>query len=208
MKRILLLLLSLMLLYPVLPACGEAAPEEVFISVADAEGLKRMAQNPTASYLLEKDIDGAKEYLLYLKKYFENRLYIEITRHNTADESYIEEPMISLAYDLNLPLLATNNVCYATPEDFEAHDALICISQIKTIYDSERETSSPEYYFKTQKEINELFSDLPEALENSIHIAERCSYMLTKQKPLLPIFKTASGKSQDDELEDILKVRK
>ena len=51
--------------------------------------------------------------------------------------------------------------------------------------------------------MNELFSDLPEALENSIHIAERCSYMLTKQKPLLPIFKTASGKSQDDELEDM-----
>ena len=57
MKRILLLLLSLMLLYPVPPACGEAAPDEVFISVADAEGLKRMAQDPTASYLLEKDID-------------------------------------------------------------------------------------------------------------------------------------------------------
>lgn len=155
------------------------------------------------NFLLENDIDGAKEYLLYLKKYFDNRLYVEISRHNLTNESVIEEDTISLAYDLNLPILATNNVCYATPEDFEAHDALICISQLKTIYDNEREISSPEYYFKTSKEMNELFSDLPEALENSVHIAERCSYMLTKQKPLLPIFKTESGKSQDDELEDM-----
>ena len=184
-------------LYPEIPLeLFEKYSQDIILATGGAWG-------SLGAFLLEKDIDGAKEYLLYLKKYFENRLYIEITRHNTADESYIEEPMISLAYDLNLPLLATNNVCYATPEDFEAHDALICISQIKTIYDSERETSSPEYYFKTQKEMNELFSDLPEALENSIHIAERCSYMLTKQKPLLPIFKTASGKSQDDELEDM-----
>ncbi len=155
------------------------------------------------SFLLENDTDGAKDYLLYLNKYFDNRLYIEISRHNSVDESYIEENMISLAYDLNLPLLATNNVCYAIPEDFEAHDALICISQMKTVYDSERKTSSPEYYFKSQKEMNELFKDLPEALENSVYIAERCSYMLTKQKPLLPIFKTRSGKSQDDELKDM-----
>ena len=184
-------------LYPEIPLESfEKYSQDIILATGGACG-------SLGNFLLENDIDSAKEYILYLKKYFENRLYIEISRHNITNESIIEENMISLAYDLNLPLLATNNVCYATPEDFEAHDALICISQLKTIYDNEREISSPEYYFKTSEEMNELFSDLPEALENSVHIAERCSYMLTKQKPLLPIFKTESGKSQDDELEDM-----
>ena len=184
-------------LYPEIPLESfEKYSQDIILATGGACG-------SLGNFLLENDIDSAKEYILYLKKYFENRLYIEISRHNVTNESIIEENMISLAYDLNLPLLATNNVCYATPEDFEAHDALICISQLKTIYDNEREISSPEYYFKTSEEMNELFSDLPEALENSVHIAERCSYMLTKQKPLLPIFKTESGKSQDDELEDM-----
>lgn len=184
-------------LYPEIPLESfEKYSQDIILATGGACG-------SLGNFLLENDIDSAKEYILYLKKYFENRLYIEISRHNITNESIIEENMISLAYDLNLPLLATNNVCYATPEDFEAHDALICISQLKTIYDNEREISSSEYYFKTSEEMNELFSDLPEALENSVHIAERCSYMLTKQKPLLPIFKTESGKSQDDELKDM-----
>ncbi len=184
-------------LYPEIPLeLFEKYSQDIILATGGAWG-------SLGTFLQENNVDEAKEYLIYLKKYFENRLYVEISRHNAIEESSIEEDMISLAYDLNLPLLATNNVCYLTPDDFEAHDVLICISQTKTIYDSERQTSSPEYYFKTQKEMNDLFNDLPEALENSVHIAERCSYMLTKQKPLLPIFKTESGKSQDDELEDI-----
>ncbi|MBO7642031.1 MAG: DNA polymerase III subunit alpha [Alphaproteobacteria bacterium] len=174
----------------------EKYSQDIILATGGAEG-------SLGAFILENNIDEAKEYLQYLNKYFENRLYVEVSRHNKEVESLIEEKMISLAYDFNLPLLATNNVCYATPEDFEAHDVLICISQIKTIYDSERQTSFPDYYFKTQQEMNELFHDLPEALENSVHIAERCSFMLTKQKPLLPVFKTESGKSQDDELEDM-----
>lgn len=184
-------------LYPEIPLnLFEKYSQDIILATGGAEG-------SLGAFILENNIDEAKEYLQYLNKYFENRLYVEVSRHNKEVESLIEEKMISLAYDFNLPLLATNNVCYATPEDFEAHDVLICISQIKTIYDSERQTSFPDYYFKTQQEMNELFHDLPEALENSVHIAERCSFMLTKQKPLLPVFKTESGKSQDDELEDM-----
>ena len=154
-------------------------------------------------FLFDEDIAGAKDYLNYLKKYFDGRLYIELTRHGLEAEEKIEQQAISLAYDFNLPLLATNNVCYCHEDDFEAHDALLCISQIKTVFDTGRKTSQPEYYFKTQEQMNELFSDIPEALQNSVYIAERCAFMLTKQKPLMPVFKPASGKSQDDELIDM-----
>ncbi len=184
-------------LYPEIPLnLFEKYSDDIILATGGAWG-------SLGNYILDNDIEGAKEYLTYLNKYFDKRLYIEICRHHTEEEASIEEKLVSLAYDFNLPLLATNNVCFSTPDDFEAHDALICISQGKTVYDSDRLTSLPDYYFKTQEEMNELFKDLPEALENTVHIAERCSFMLKKQKPHLPLFKTESGKSQDDELEDM-----
>lgn len=154
-------------------------------------------------FLAGNDVDAAREYLTFLNKHFEGNLYVELSRHNNEIENLIEEKAISLAYDMNIPLLATNNVCFPYREDFGAHDALICISQIRTIYDEDRKKSSPEFYFKTQNEMCELFSDIPEAVENTVILAERCSFMLTKQKPLMPVFKPESGKSQDDELQDM-----
>lgn len=154
-------------------------------------------------FLHENNIDEARNYLTFLKQHFDGRLYIELSRHNSTIENEIENNAISLAYDMNLPLLATNNVCFAKADDFKAHDALICISQMCTVYDENRKTSSPEFYFKSQGEMYDLFSDIPEAIENTVILAERCSFMLTKQKPLMPVFKPESGKSQDDELHDM-----
>lgn len=150
--------------------------------------------------LYEKDTDGAKEYLSFLQKHFDNRIYIELSRHNKEAERKIEADAISLAEDFNIPLVATNNVCFSHPDDFNAHDALICISQGKTIYDTERETSCPEFYFKSQEEMCNLFYDIPEALSNSVNIAKRCHFMLTKQKPHMPLFKPESGNTQEKEL--------
>ena len=90
----------------------------------------------------------------------------ELSRHNNLEEQKMEEPLLSMAYDMDLPIIATNNVCYASADDFEAHDALLCIQQGKTVYDTERITSSPEYYFKSPEEMIALFEDLPEAIQN------------------------------------------
>ncbi|MDR2107730.1 MAG: DNA polymerase III subunit alpha [Holosporaceae bacterium] len=155
------------------------------------------------AFLAEDDAAGAKEYLEFLKKHFEDRLYVELSRHNNASENKIEEDAVFLAYDLRLPLLATNNVCYSKPDDFNAHDALICITQGRTVYDAERETSSPEFYFKTSGEMTTLFKDLPEAVENTLNLARRCSFMLEKRKPVLPVFKSENGRNQDEELRRI-----
>lgn len=154
-------------------------------------------------FLHENNISEARNYLTFLNQHFNGRLYIELSRHNNASENETENNAISLAYDMNLPLLATNNVCFAKPDDFKAHDALICISQMCTVFEENRKTSSPEFYFKSQDEMCDLFSDIPEATENTVILAERCSFMLTKQKPLMPIFKPESGKPQDDELRDM-----
>ncbi|MDR3187397.1 MAG: DNA polymerase III subunit alpha [Holosporaceae bacterium] len=153
--------------------------------------------------LLENAYDEAKEYLQFLAKAFDGRLYVELSRHNNELENRIEEKAISLAYDLNLPLVATNNVCYMTSDDFAAHDALICIAQGRTLYDADRITSSPEFYFKSTEEMTDLFSDIPEAIANTIHIAQRCSFMLRKQKPELPQFKLEGGEGQDEGLRNL-----
>jgi DNA polymerase-3 subunit alpha len=153
--------------------------------------------------LLEGNMIGAREYLEFLNKHFDGRVYVELSRHHNAQENRIENDTISLAYDLNLPLVATNNICYSYPADFEAHDVLICINQGRTIYDTERETSSPEFYFKTSEEMISLFEDIPEAVQNTTYIARRCCFMLEVQKPLLPVFKLSNDKTQDEELRDL-----
>ena len=155
--------------------------------------------------LLNDDIGGAKDYLEFLQKKFDNRLYIELSRHNNFNEQKIENHAIDLAYDYNIPLVATNNVCFPSKDDFEAHDALICIAQIKTIFDIERKTSSPEFYFKSPQEMNELFEDLPEAIENTLAIAQRCAFCLHKIKPFMPQFKTPNGKTQEETLREMAK---
>lgn len=158
------------------------------------------------AFLLNDDVSGAKEYLEFLQKTFGDRLYIELSRHDNFNEQQIENRMVDLAYDYNIPLLATNNVCFPEKNDFEAHDALICIAQLRTIYDPDRQASNPQFYFKTPQEMTELFSDLPEAIENTLVVAERCSYCLKKIKPFMPQFKSPDGKSQEEALRDMAKA--
>ncbi|MDR3151649.1 MAG: DNA polymerase III subunit alpha [Holosporaceae bacterium] len=154
------------------------------------------------AFLLEDDLDGALEYLLFLQRCFSDRLYVELSRHNNPLEERIEESAIKLAYDQNIPLLATNNVSFPTADYFNAHDVLICIAQGKTIYDGDRSTSSPEFYFKSPEEMSELFADLPEALENTVVLAQRCSFCLSKKKTAMPQFKILDGKNQDETLRE------
>lgn len=155
------------------------------------------------AFLLNDDVDSAKEYLEFLKKHFGDRLYIELSRHSNFNEQKIENRMVDLAYDYDIPLLATNNVCFPIKDDFEAHDALICIDQMKTVYDPERRASCPEFYFKSPREMSDLFSDLPEAIENTMVVAERCSFCLKKIKPFMPQFKTENGETQEQALRNM-----
>lgn len=149
------------------------------------------------AFLSSNDIDGAKEYLEFLQKHFGDRVYIELSRHNSLREQKIETQAIDLAYDYNIPIVATNNIFFPNKDDYEAHDALICIAQSTTVYETERRVSNPEFYFKTPQEMRELFSDLPEAIENTMVIAQRCAFCLQKIKPFMPQFQTPDGKSQE-----------
>ena len=144
---------------------------------------------------LDRRMDEAGVVLRKLGEIFDGRLYVEIQRHLSpgipfaAIESEVESKMISLAYGDGFPLVATNDVHFQSKEKFESHDALLCIADGAYVDQTDgRRTLTPEHYFKSQDEMAELFGDLPEAIENTVEIARRCSYCAEKRSPILPRF--------------------
>ena len=108
-------------------------------------------------------------------------------------ERLAEPALIDLAYARGIPLVATNEPFFATREDYEAHDALLCIAEGRLIADGDRRQLTPEHRFKTRAEMAALFADLPEALAATVEIAERCAFRPRTLAPILPRFSGLSG---------------
>ena len=161
------------------------------------------AQGPFGQLILNNQMDAMLHLFEQFKTAFQDRLYIEVQRHNQERDAKTERSFIELAYAHNLPLVATNDVYFPQKKMFAAHDALLCIAEGTYVDQQEnRRHSAPEYYFKTQEEMARLFADIPEALENTIEIAKRCAYRAQKRAPILPKF-------ADDEVEELrLQARK
>src|SRR5581483_11776576 len=102
-------------------------------------------------------------------------------------------------YDKGIPLVATNEPFFAKNEDYEAHDALICIAEGRLVAETDRRQLTVEHRFKTRREMATLFADLPEALASSVEIAERCSFRPRTHKPILPRFSVGDGSAEADE---------
>ena len=144
---------------------------------------------PVGGAILNVQNALAREYATRLGQIFENRFYLEIQRHGLDAEIKTEPEFLAIARELNIPIVATNDVCFATSSDYEAADALGCVLNQTKVIDPERPRKSSEQYFKTTAEMCELFSDLPEAIENTVLIARRCAFMVNvNEKPLLPRF--------------------
>ena len=123
-----------------------------------------------------------------LQSMFGDRLYVELQRHGMSAERIAEPSLIDLAYARGIPLVATNEPFFATREDYEAHDALLCIAEGKLVSDAERRQLTPEHRFKSRAEMTALFADLPEALAATVEIAERCVFRPRVLAPILPRF--------------------
>lgn len=150
--------------------------------------------------LYEDQHEAAIKELTRLKSSFGDRLYLELMRHGLAEEEKIEPHLLTLADTFNIPLVATNDVYFATKAMHEAHDALLCISAGTYVTEINRRRLTPHHYFKSAKQMMELFSDIPEAIENTVLIARRCAYRPLPHKPILPAFPCTSGKTESEEL--------
>ncbi|MEE8443892.1 MAG: DNA polymerase III subunit alpha, partial [Alphaproteobacteria bacterium] len=130
------------------------------------------------------------------------RLYVELMRHGLAAESRVEPGLLDLAYKHDLPLVATNEAFFAGRGMYEAHDALLCIADGAYVSQEERRRVTPEHYFKSAPEMRALFSDLPEAVDNTLVVARRCAWMPESRKPLPPAYNKLEGRTEEAVLAD------
>ncbi len=152
---------------------------------------------PVNEALLAGQRGLADAHVTRLKDVFGDRLYIELQRHGLAQEREAEQGLIAIAYAQDVPLVATNEPYFAKPDDYTAHDALICIAEGEVLVTEDRRRLTPEHYFKSQSEMAALFADLPEAIENTVEIAMRCAYRVKSRAPILPRF------AEGDEAEEL-----
>ena len=158
-------------------------------------------KGPVSRLLLCEQNQAAAHMLDRLHGIFKDRLYVELQRHGLEAEVRIENALLDMAYDRNIPVVASNDCYFSEPEMYEAHDAFLCISQGVTVVESNRRRVTREHYFKSTEEMRELFSDLPEAINNTAVIARRCSCVLKAINPMLPKFPTKDGRTEGQELE-------
>ena len=149
---------------------------------------------PIGSLIEEGQIDKATDYAANLLEIFDDRFYIELQRHPEDGglptlEQQTEPIFLQIAYEMDIPIVATNDVHFLNPEAFESHDALLCIADGAYVDQQEpRRRLTRQHYFKNPKEMLALFADLPEAVENTVEIAQRCSFMVSCRDPILPKF--------------------
>src|SRR6056297_2176591 len=158
--------------------------------------LLQAGQRPAAQALMER-----------LKAAFGDRLYVELQRHPGEDgapeaEQLTERGFVEMAYAMELPLVATNDVYFLQEKMYEAHDAMICVAEGAYVDQSApRRRLTPQHYFKTPGEMATLFADLPEAIDNTVEIAKRCAFGAYRRDPILPRF-------ADDEVEELRRQAK
>jgi DNA polymerase III subunit alpha len=155
---------------------------------------------PVSRALLRNLTSEAELLTDRLARGFPNRFYIELQRHGLADEAQTEGGLIDLAYHKGLPLVASNDVRFDTPERHRAQDVLMCIGQATRISDEKRERVTPNHCLRSEADMMALFADLPEALGNSVDIARRCAVRPLTRDPILPRFTTAAGRDEPEEL--------
>ena len=172
---------------------------------AHSAGLIALTGGPAGTlgrYLLEGQRPKAEDILARLHAMFPQRLYIELMRHGIKAEERIEPLLIEMAYDHNVPLVATNECFFADEGMFTAHDALICLAEKSFVSVHNRRRLTPHHRFKSAEEMVALFADLPEAIANTLVVAQRCAFKVDERKPILPRSPKTGDRTEDEALRD------
>lgn len=144
--------------------------------------------------LLQNDYNGAKALAARLAAMFPGRFYIELQDHGLAAQKATNPLLIKMARELDLPLICTNDTHYINQEDSAAHDVLLCIQTAKTLEDTDRmRFETDQFYLKSEQEMQQLFSYIPEALTNTTKIAQQCNYDFVFGELKLPFYELPQG---------------
>jgi DNA polymerase-3 subunit alpha len=139
-----------------------------------------------ARLIHEDQPDRAAAYLDRLQALFPDRLYIELARRGDVIEEAAEQALVDFAYERDLPLVATNPCCFSDSDFLDAHDAMLCIAHSTYVESEDRVRSCPDAWLKPAETMRQLFADLPEAIDNTLVVAQRCAVMAPYRKPILP----------------------
>jgi len=141
--------------------------------------------------ILQKNIKKAKEVTLdFLDIFGEDNFYLELQKNGIPEQEIVNENLIEISQELSIPLVATNDIHYINKEDARAHEILLCIQTATNLSDPKRlKFSTDAFYFNSPEEMNENFSKVPQALENTIRIAEKCNLEIDFRHAQLPEFK-------------------
>ena len=154
-------------------------------------------EGPVGQLLQSGHLEEAEALLKRLAGAFEGRTYVEIMRHQRDVEAVTETGFLNLAYDLDLPIVATNEVYFAERDMYQAHDALLCIADGAYVGQTDRRHATPESYFKPAEEMRVLFADLPEAIENTLTVARRCAFKVPLHPPILPSYEQGVDEAEE-----------
>ncbi len=151
--------------------------------------------------ILEGDLEEAKnKALYYLGLFGEGNFYLELQDHGIPEQKIVNEKMIELSRETGIPLIATNDIHYLSKEDANAQDILICIGTNRKKHETKRmKFDSSEFYMKSKEEMFEVFSHIPEALSNTVKLAEKCNLEIELPGPLLPDYEIPAEYSNPDE---------
>lgn len=158
--------------------------------------LSSCIQGEISKLILKGDINGAKSAIDWYRSIFKDRFYLELQNHGMEEEVRVNEVMKKLAKEMSIPLVVTNDVHYLKREDALYHDILLGVQTNKKIDDPDKmRFPTNEFYLKTREELEEIFQDVPEALENTLEIAERCNIELTFGKYHIPDYPVPEGET-------------
>lgn len=174
---------------------------------AHAEGLIALSgaqYGDIGQALLAGNEQAAKTQLLNYKNIFGDRFYLEVSRVGKTEENAYIPAVAALAHETQTPLVATNDVRFLNKDDFDAHEARVCIQEGTTLTDPARPRRyTREQYFKSQAEMQKRFSDIPSALQNAVEIAKRCTVTFTLGKNTLPHFPVPEGDTTETHIEKV-----
>ncbi|EIL94650.1 MULTISPECIES: DNA polymerase III subunit alpha [Rhodanobacter] len=185
---------------------GRALVDASWLTAGATEGLIALLgrDSETARLAIGQGIDAAQARLRPLARLFPDRLYLELTRCGRDGEENWNTAALALAGELALPVLASNDVRFLKQDDFAAHEARVCINQGRVLADPKRPREySDQQYLKTPAEMAALFADLPEALENSVELAKRCTLELKFGTYYLPDFPVPEGHDLDSHIREL-----
>ena len=155
-------------------------------------------QSNVGKAILEGDLSKARELVLRWMRCFPDSYYLELQRTSRVGEDAYIEGALTLAQEANCPVVATNDVCFIDQDDFDAHELRVCINERRTLDDPRRTHNySDQQFLRSPAEMLTLFADIPEAIENTIEIAKRCSLVLTLNQPHLPSYPVPKGTSTE-----------